>query len=265
MPFGILAAAVIGGLASHLSNDNEENVQNVRILCAGGGYYVFYYLGIFKFMQEHYDLTDCVFSGVSAGILPCLALSAGISIDLALNKMLELNERLKDGVFNKIYDYMRDLLNHFITADILKKINGKLYVTLLEVPAYNYVTINSWTSKEDLIDCIIASSFLPNLLTSQPYSLFRGRKFIDGGIMRPIPQLPGPGLDIVISANKYKPIRFKGLLDYVAFKIPTYSATEPYELFEKGYNDAIVHKSEFENVLQKQCRQQMRLIRCEHQ
>eukprot|EP00301_Raphidiophrys_heterophryoidea_P022460 c6609_g1_i1.p2 GENE.c6609_g1_i1~~c6609_g1_i1.p2 ORF type:complete len:149 (+),score=31.42 c6609_g1_i1:520-966(+) len=51
--------------------------------------------------------------------------------------------------------------------------------------------IDSFYSKHDVIDCLIASSFIPFFLAPRPMTRFRGDFVIDGGVSDIFPPIPG--------------------------------------------------------------------------
>jgi len=70
-----------------------------------------------------------------------------------------------------------EIVNTYVTDDILKKINGKLFICYNDVKKLNKIVKSTYKSKEELIDTIIKSSFIPYLTNGK--CVYKN-KYVDG-------------------------------------------------------------------------------------
>lgn len=93
------------------------------------GAYV-YQLGVGCYLQRHYDLSHCFFSGASGGAWVALLLAAGKDIKVAFDIMLGVAHRLFDGRLlgsYLIYDKAIEESFHLIFQgqDVPSLVNGE--------------------------------------------------------------------------------------------------------------------------------------------
>jgi predicted patatin/cPLA2 family phospholipase len=68
-----------------------------------------------------------------------------------------------------------------------KLVSGRLYCSLTSVPDFQNHIISHWTSNQDLLDCIMASAFVPIFDTGKLTAHFRGHRFVDGSLTNSLP------------------------------------------------------------------------------
>lgn len=164
-------------------------MEKVQISFAGSGGMYHYYLGIAKVLQDNFDLQNVIFGATSGGCLPALLLLLGEDIDKIhyecnhkilsevsgywLGSLFNWNATVRKHVFNYLYD------------DVHTFVNNKLYISISKLqlgttPIQNEV-ISYWESKQDLIDCIQCSGFIPFIFEPQGWYWYRESRYIDGG------------------------------------------------------------------------------------
>jgi len=97
------------------------------------------------------------------------------------------------GPFNPTFNLHRKLKAAFLDffpEDVAEKSNGRLYISLTKASNKSNMLINEFLSKEDLVDAVCASSFVPVMSGLIPPK-FRGEFAIDGGYSDNIPHLGG--------------------------------------------------------------------------
>ncbi|XP_021910008.1 uncharacterized protein LOC110823832 isoform X2 [Carica papaya] len=78
---------------------------------------------------------------------------------------------------------LRDVLEKFLPDDAHSRSNGRVRVAVTQIfwrP--RGLLVDQFDSKEDLINAVITSSFIPGYLAPRPATMFRNRLCIDGGL-----------------------------------------------------------------------------------
>ncbi|KZV20794.1 hypothetical protein F511_30436 [Dorcoceras hygrometricum] len=224
-----------------------------------------YHLGVAQFLIENgYIKETTPLAGASAGAIVCAVIASGSSMQEALKatKMLAEDCRLRGTAF-RLGAVLRDILDKFLPDDTHIRSNGRVRVAVTQVfwrP--RGLLVDQFDSKEDLINAVITSSFIPGYLAPRPATMFRNRLCIDGGLTLFMPptsavqtvricafpagRLGIPGIGISPDCNPENRASPRQLFNW---------ALEPAEdnvldnLFELGYIDAATWAKE--NPLEK--------------
>jgi len=226
--------------------NNINRIYDYDIVCAPGGNYGFYMLGICHFIKNNYNIKDKKIIGFSAGSF--------ITIFLSLKNEL-LNILLLNIFKYKIYcntDIKTNLLsikNNFLETIKINDLdlnNKSIGIT------NNNLTLNiidNFVSVKDIMDACIGSSFVPYITYSDVLYFYRGKCCIDGGIVyykilkKKIKKNKKKILIISYEMfNRWKGGFIKGL------KKKNISS---YDLYILGYHDALKHKKILDNYLMK--------------
>ena len=212
--------------------------NNIQLCFTGGCGYYPYMCGIAHYIKEHYKLDNAIFSGASSGCWPALLLSMDCNIkNLFIKMVTPLLSDLKNNKlapFKVWNDYVRKHTNEVLDKDIHYIANNTLYISLTNV---NNVLkprnelVNKWTSKEDLIECIIASTFIPIFDNKLRYE-YKNNKYIDGGATNNCPLPLGKNTKHIIISHKLWSKLPKR--DW----IPSLNINIVSNLFELGYQEA---------------------------
>ncbi|KAH8521627.1 hypothetical protein H0E87_002607 [Populus deltoides] len=258
-----------------------------------------YHLGVAHLLIEKgYIKETTPLAGSSAGAIVCAVIASGASMHEALTatKVLAEDCRLKGTAF-RLGAVLRDVLEKFLPDDVHIRSNGR--VRVLSIPRLAWVEIrfdpraghmpdfwvmtvavtqilwrprgllvDQFDSKEDLINAVVTSSFIPGYLAPRPATMFRNRLCIDGGLTLfmpptsaaqtvricafPASQMGLQGIGISPDCNPENRASPRELFKW---------ALEPAEdhvldrLFELGYLDAAVWAEEnpVQNVVQDDC------------
>ncbi|KAK1313751.1 hypothetical protein QJS10_CPA06g02443 [Acorus calamus] len=144
-----------------------------------------YHLGVARFLLEKgYIKETTPLAGSSAGAVVSAVIASGSSMDEALKatKVLAENCRLNGTAF-RLGVVLRDVLDKFLPDDVHTRCNGRVRVAITQVfwrP--RGVLVDQFDSKEDLINAVFTSSFIPGYLAPRPATIFRNRLCIDGGL-----------------------------------------------------------------------------------
>lgn len=164
-----------------------------KIIFGGGGGYVTYYMGIAKYLQENYDLTNTQFIGSSAGIVPAFLLSIDYNIDDAFNNWFIpwMNEAKTGGYFlhnniisrdffNSMKPIFYKLFNKDTYFDRIK--NNKLSICLTDITLKKKL-INNWDNTDDLFECMCVSCSLPFVFDNKATTNYKGNEYFDGSFV----------------------------------------------------------------------------------
>ena len=237
--------------------EKNPHIKNKKIITLSpGGYYGFYTMGISAYIKKHYNLSDYVFSGASAGAWNSLLMTSKRTNldefkdficheDVANAKTIaETEELLK-----------RKILQRYTTNDFELE---KLFIGITNIIHRKPYTIiyTGFTDLEDAIDCCIASSHIP-LITGNLTHIYHNLLSFDGGFSKyPYLNITPSVLHITPSIwRKRENITnnrklWKNIHDYT-----TFFSKENYdfiEMFDNGYADAEKHKTSLDNVFGKE-------------
>ena len=231
-----------------------EHNPSKLIISTPGGLFGFYFMGVSSFIKEHYDLSEYVFSGASAGAWNSLFLSLKendklfideiLKTDIkSIKSILKLEKKMKSFILDNYDESMFDISKLYLGVTIFDKSELKLCV------------YNDFTSLEDTVDCCIASSHIP-FVTGGPFNIYRNKFSFDGGFYSyPYLNVSTPSLIIErdlwdkkdkseVSDARVAVINcsFETLfnLNKVNFTIN--------ELYERGYNDSKANKSYLDGI-----------------
>ncbi|KAH8741039.1 patatin like esterase [Cryptosporidium ryanae] len=148
-----------------------------------------YHLGVILELQEQGYLTDSTpLSGASGGSIAAVCCALGISVYEAMDACISLYEDCrKNGTAGRLNNVLERELRKKIpdnAVELLRKRAEKggqtiiSYTQVLPVPKSHFVS--DFTSKDDLIECILASSTIPFLSVPWPTFKCRGKACVDG-------------------------------------------------------------------------------------
>lgn len=169
------------------SIDNEPS--HVEIAFSGSGGMFTYQMGVAAYIQDHFDVSDCHFSGCSGGSWAATLLAAETSVHAAWKVILANQQRLIPVNYSWYSGYGRyaDIVGATIQElwaddpDVFKRVEQKhLHIAVTKFPSMKGETHNSWSSLEDLMKSIMASALVPFALSGKLYIEHRGQKYIDG-------------------------------------------------------------------------------------
>ena len=170
-----------------------------------GGLYV-YFFGVAAHIQEHFDLRDVTIASASAGAFPAFLLAADIPVaDFharenrallravaaagpgggarpALAPLGGWNEHVRRRFARAIDDRLG--------PGAYRAANGRLHISLTEVPSLANVLVSEYESNADLVDGFIASAFVPIYGGGRAWAAYRGRRYVDGGLSDNAPVPP---------------------------------------------------------------------------
>ncbi|GAX09383.1 hypothetical protein FisN_6Lh243 [Fistulifera solaris] len=171
-----------------------------HLVFPGGGIYFYWQAGFVSYLREAgYDPSACSATGASAGALAATLTTTGVDFyeatDLALRLAKDAGvwdrKNGLQGIWGPMIHHWLDELLPDDAIETLCRSNDperqESSLTLLLTPARNLFgpkrRVSCFTSKEDLIQCNMASVHLPWFLNGKLTRKFRNRRHIDGSFL----------------------------------------------------------------------------------
>ncbi|XP_056354872.1 patatin-like phospholipase domain-containing protein 4 isoform X1 [Oenanthe melanoleuca] len=208
----------VGKSASGVRDGRQRSLQAqmkpINLSFAACGFLGIYHLGAAAAFHRHGKklLRDVkAFAGASAGSLAAAVLLA-VPENIEKCKhfaygFAEEVRRLNFGAVTPGYDFMKTLrqgIESILPSDVHEIAENRLYVSVTNSKSGENHLVSNFSSREDLIKVLLASSFIPVYAGIKPVE-FKGQKWIDGGLTNGLPILP-VGRTVTISP-------FSGRLD----------------------------------------------------
>ncbi|XP_045393528.1 patatin-like phospholipase domain-containing protein 4 isoform X1 [Lemur catta] len=151
------------------------------------------------------------FAGASAGsLVASVLLTAPDKIEECNQFAYEFAEEIRRQSFGAVtpgYDFMARLrsgVESILPSNAHELAQNRLHVSITNSKTRENYLVSSFSSREDLIKVLLASSFLPIYAGLKPVE-YKGQKWVDGGLTNSLPILP-VGRTVTISP-------FSGRLD----------------------------------------------------
>nr|XP_043621072.1 patatin-like phospholipase domain-containing protein 4 [Erigeron canadensis] len=144
-----------------------------------------YHLGVAKCLIEKGYIKDTTpLAGSSAGAIVCAVVASGASMEEALEATKVLAEDCRSrGTAFRLGAVLREVLEQFLPEDAHIRSNGRVRVAVTQILwRPRGLLVDQFDSREDLINAVITSSFIPGYLAPRPAILFRNRLCVDGGL-----------------------------------------------------------------------------------
>ncbi|KAH9751874.1 Patatin [Citrus sinensis] len=144
-----------------------------------------YHLGVAQLLIEKgYIKETTPLAGSSAGAIACAVIASGASMQEALNATKSLAENCRRrGTAFRLGAVLRDILQKFLPDDVHTRSSGRVRVAVTQILwRPRGLLVDQFDSKEDLINAVLTSSFIPGYLAPRPATMFRNRLCIDGGL-----------------------------------------------------------------------------------
>ena len=234
--------------------ENEYMRGKKIITISPGGFKGFYMLGICKYLKEHYDLSDYIFTGASAGSWNALLLCSNKSM-----------QEIEDSVFDdelqsakSIYDLEMMMKHRLLTAHKSEDFElNRLFIGVTTVKNYNSDTtiFSGFENLEDALNCCVASSHIP-LISGNLTTTYQNTLAFDGGFSR------YPYLNTTASALHITPGMWGRKNITLSYKKERMSLSDYTTLFSKnsfifkdliayGYNDTQKNKGVLDDIFTK--------------
>ncbi|XP_076302462.1 brummer [Lasioglossum baleicum] len=162
---------------------------------AGCGFLGIYHVGVavcFKKYAPHL-LLDKI-SGASAGAIAACCLLCDLPLGEITSNVLRVAREARQrtlGPFSpsfNVQDILLESLQKFLPHDAHIRVSGKLHVSLTRIYDGKNVIVSQFSSRDDLVKALLASTFIP-LFSGLVPPRFHGVRYMDGGFSDNLPTL----------------------------------------------------------------------------
>ncbi|XP_014208809.1 patatin-like phospholipase domain-containing protein 2 isoform X2 [Copidosoma floridanum] len=162
---------------------------------AGCGFLGIYHVGVavcFKQYAPHL-LLDKI-SGASAGAIAACCLLCDLPIVEMTADVLKLAKEARKGSLGpfrpsfNVQDILLESFQKLMPEDVHTRVSGKLHISLTRVYDGKNVIVSQFNSRDDLVQALLASSFIPFFCGLLP-PRFHGIRYMDGGFSDNLPTL----------------------------------------------------------------------------
>lgn len=220
-------------------NENLHNVKEKDIISISpGGWHGFYMFGVTTYISNHYDLTNYVFTGASAGGWTSLFMSYKHDISELLNELFRYP--IPTTKMKQTESYIKHRTLELCNSNDFDF--KRVYIGVTSFHKYHVKThiFNNFRNLEDALDCCIGSSHIP-FITGNLLNIYNGMNTFDGGFSaEPYLQIKKPKLHITPNIwNKGNISNFESF--YRSF-VPDRNLPCIKTIFEQGYQDSKTNK-----------------------
>lgn len=170
----------------------NDKADKMNFSFAGGGFHGIYHVGVAMCLKKYAPHLVNKISGASAGAMAACCLLCDTSLEDTMNGILNLSRVARKHVFGPFSPYFS--MHHMLLVNLQKllpddahiRVNGKLYISLTRVYDGKNVIVSQFESKEDIVQALVAASFVPvysGFLAPQ----FHGIRYMDGGFSDNLP------------------------------------------------------------------------------
>ncbi|XP_074605906.1 patatin-like phospholipase domain-containing protein 2 [Acropora palmata] len=184
-----------------------EEQKDFNLTFSGCGFLGIYHIGVMSCLKENaVDFLKRVrcYGGASAGAFAAAGLVMDLSIQEVAEPVIRLTNRAKSLSFGPLHpsfqlvQAVRTAFQKMLPDNAHEIASGRLHISLTRVPDFTNLIVSEFSSKDDLIEALVATSFVPLYSGIFP-SIFRGEYYVDGGISDNLPQHFTEGETITVS------------------------------------------------------------------
>ncbi|CAM6082572.1 unnamed protein product [Calypogeia fissa] len=167
------------------AEDNQRrNLTSPGFSFSAAGHLFPYHLGVCDCLIEHKYLTENTpLAGSSAGALVCAVVAGGLEMSDALRAAKEVAQDCrKNGTAFRLGAVLRGIMEKYLPEDAHTRVNGRIRVAVTQLFRQpRGMIVDQFDSREDLINALHTSCFIPGYFAPKPATIFRDRVCIDGG------------------------------------------------------------------------------------
>lgn len=159
-------------------------MKNNILVFNGGGKYFFWNLGVAHYLNTQYDLSSSLFIGTSAGALSSVLTVCQVEPDSVVTCVEELCQKYKVydrffGLFGIWSMMVEEWLDMLLPINAHELCNHKVYIMINRIHCTKMI-ISNFSSRKDLIDCLLTTIHIPFFMNYFPFRRFRGYWCFDG-------------------------------------------------------------------------------------
>lgn len=170
-----------------MTNKTNRNTNRFNLSFAGCGFLGIYHVGVAACLKKYAPhLVVNKASGASAGAIAACCLLCDAPLGQVTQDVLRIATLARSktlGPFSPSFNIskiLRDGLTKILPEDAHLKVNGKLHISLTRVYDRKNVIISHFNSREELIQAILCSSFIPVFSGLSLPPAINGVRYMDG-------------------------------------------------------------------------------------
>ncbi|CAG7721940.1 unnamed protein product [Allacma fusca] len=171
------------------------NKTKFNLSFAGCGFLGIYHVGVAACLKKYAPhLVVNKASGASAGAIAACCLLCDAPLGQITQDVLRIATLARSktlGPFSPSFNInkiLRDGLVKILPEDAHLRVNGKLHISLTRVHDLQNVIVSQFDTREELIEAIITSTFIPIFSGLVPMK-YRGTRYVDGGFTDNCPSI----------------------------------------------------------------------------
>ncbi|XP_058165124.1 1-acylglycerol-3-phosphate O-acyltransferase PNPLA3-like [Dasypus novemcinctus] len=173
----------------------DEPERGWSLSFVGCGFLNFYHVGVTRCLRERapHLLRDArMLFGSSSGALHCAALLAGVPLDQMIQMFTRLLWTVRKRSLGALHPSVnlskcvREELHKCLPANVHQLVSDKMGISLTRVSDWKNVLVSDFQSKDEVVDALVCSTFIPFYSGLIPPS-FRGVRYVDGGVTDDVP------------------------------------------------------------------------------
>jgi hypothetical protein len=138
-------------------------------------------------LGQYVDISQAATSGASAGACSAVLAACGVPAADVSRVALELSHHARvferplglAGVWGGL---VREWLDQLLPPDAHARCDGRVHISVLEVLPWRRRLVRDFSSRQSLIDTVMASAHVPWFMDGWPVMRHRGRLCIDAGV-----------------------------------------------------------------------------------
>lgn len=166
----------------------------MNVTFAGCGFLGIYHVGVASCFSVHAPKLVQNAGGASAGALAACCMLCGCDLGSITEDVLNTASKARSNTLGPLHprfdinQVLLDGLKRVLPHNAHEIVSGRLFVSLTRVSDRQNVVVSEFTSKEDLIQALLCSAFVPFYSGIIPPT-FRGTRYVDGGISDNLPKV----------------------------------------------------------------------------
>ena len=161
---------------------------HASVAMCGGGFRTWYHLGVYHGLYERFGakaLEKARWSGSSVGSIMAAIAACGVDPDVVWAHIPEIAALHRDSWMENLTTVgskCRFLLDDVLPADAHERCTGRCFISVTSLlPLPHNVILTEYDTRDDLIDAVIASTYIPTW-TFPGVCLHKGMVCVDGGV-----------------------------------------------------------------------------------
>lgn len=204
---------------------NNDIIPDI-VICPGGRYGA-YHLGICHYIKNKFDISNKKIVGFSVGSWNSLFMAINKKYD---NECLRKIFKIKSKKISELLKKTKDVIDEYKIDDYNLK---NIYIASTTIKGLTIY--NNFLTLDDVTRCCTSSSFIPYLTYNDMFYFYKNKLSFDGGMYCKKYIKSQTSNPLVITYKMFGRYQNMNILKDITNK----TKPSPYQLYIKGYNDAI--------------------------